>query len=138
MLSDARRRLLQLVAFVTALPMAAVALWFVVGEYQDWRYVRPWQQVARGDPEDRVVALLGRPHRIILDRKDKAPWESERKIEWYDAQCIKQFAMLHSRLQAKSTVSALIHPVMRCPRFTSHHRERFNEGPMHPNRTRVS
>ncbi len=91
MLSDARRRLLQLVAFVVAVPVALVALWFVIVQYQDWRYVHPWQRVARGDSEDRVVTLLGRPHRVITERTEKVSWESERHIDWYDAECVKQF-----------------------------------------------
>jgi hypothetical protein len=91
MLSDARRRLVQLVAFVVAVPIALVALWFVIVQYQDWRYVHPWQRVARGDSEDHVVALLGRPHRVITERTQKVSWESEHHIDWYDAECVKQF-----------------------------------------------
>jgi hypothetical protein len=60
-------------------------------QYEDWRYIRPWQRVARGDTEDRVVALLGRPHRIIMEHSDKGSWESENKIEWFDAESVKDF-----------------------------------------------
>jgi hypothetical protein len=91
MLADARRRLLQLVAFVAAVPLALLALWFGTAQYEDWRYIRPWQRVARGDTEDRVVALLGRPHRIIMEHSDKGSWESENKIEWFDAESVKDF-----------------------------------------------
>ena len=91
MLSDARRRLLQLVAFVAAVPLALIALWFVTAQYEDWRYIRPWQRVARGDTEDRVVALLGRPHRVIMEHSTKASWESGHHVEWYDADSVKQF-----------------------------------------------
>lgn len=84
MLADARRRLLQLIAFVVAVPIALVALWFVIVQYQDWRYVHPWQRVTRGDSEDRVVTLLGRPHRVITERTEKVSWESEHHIDWYD------------------------------------------------------
>jgi hypothetical protein len=66
-------------------------LWFAVVEYQDWRYVRPWQQVARGDSEEQVVALLGRPHRITTERSDKVAWESEHKIDWSEGESVKQY-----------------------------------------------
>jgi hypothetical protein len=91
MLSHARRRLLQLVAFVAAVPLALIALWFVTGQYEDWRYIRPWQRVSRGDTEDRVVALLGRPHRVVMEHSTKGSWESNNHIEWYDADSVKQF-----------------------------------------------
>jgi hypothetical protein len=91
MLSDARRRLLQLVAFVAAVPLALIALWFVTAEYEDWRYIRPWQRVARGDTEDRVVELLGRPHRVIMEHSTKGSWESDNHVKWYDADSVKQF-----------------------------------------------
>ena len=90
-LSDAQRRLLQLVGLVAAIPVALFLLWFATVEYQDWRYVHPWERVARGDPEDRVVALLGRPDRITTDRSDKVAWESGHKINWSDGECVKQF-----------------------------------------------
>jgi hypothetical protein len=91
MLADARHRLLQLVAFVAVVPLALFALWFATAQYEDWRYIRPWQRVARGDTEDRVVALLGRPHRITMEHSDKGSWESGNKIEWFDAESVKHF-----------------------------------------------
>ncbi len=57
----------------------------------DWRYIRPWQRVARGDSEERVVALLGRPHRVINEHSDKGSWESDKGIEYYDAESVKSF-----------------------------------------------
>jgi hypothetical protein len=91
MLSDARRRLLELIAFVAVAPVVLVALWFVIVQYQDWRYVRPWERVARGDSEEHVVTVLGRPHRVVTERTEKVSWESEHHIDWYDAECVKQF-----------------------------------------------
>jgi hypothetical protein len=91
MLSDAQRRLLQLVAFVAAVPLALIALWFVTAQYEDWRYIRPWERVARGDTEGRVIALLGRPHRIVTEHSDKGSWQSEGKVEWYNADIAKDF-----------------------------------------------
>jgi len=91
MLSDGRRRLLQLVGFVLAVPIAVAVFVFVVAEYQDWRYVRLWQRVERGDSEERVVALLGRPHRVKAERAAKVSWESKHHVDWYDAECVKEF-----------------------------------------------
>ena len=90
-LSDAQRRILQLVAFVAAVPVALFLLWFATVAYQDWRYVHPWQRVVRGDSEDRVVALLGQPHRITAERGYKIAWESERTIDWGEGECVKQY-----------------------------------------------
>lgn len=90
-LSDAKRRLLQLVAVVVAVPVVLAVLWFVIVQYQDWRYVRPWQQVARDDSEDHVVALLGRPHHVTAERTKRVSWESEHHIDWYDAEAVKEY-----------------------------------------------
>ena len=90
-LSDAQRRILQIVAFVAAIPVALVLLWFATAAYQDSRYVHPWQRVARGDSEDQVVALLGQPHKITAERGYKIAWESEHKINWSDGECVKQY-----------------------------------------------
>jgi hypothetical protein len=88
---SARRRILQLVAFVAAVPVALVALWFVTAQYEEWRYIRPWERVARGDSEDRVLTLLGHPHRILTQRSDKGSWQAEGKVEFYDADIAKSF-----------------------------------------------
>jgi hypothetical protein len=90
-LSEAQRRVLQLVGFVAAIPVALFVLWFVIAEYEDWRYVHPWQRVAGGDSEERVVALLGRPHRVVVEWSAKASWESEHTIDWYDAESVKEY-----------------------------------------------
>jgi hypothetical protein len=59
--------------------------------YIDWRYVNPWHQVARGDTEDRVVTLVGHPHRVTTEPLDKVAWESKHTLDWYEADCVKQF-----------------------------------------------
>jgi hypothetical protein len=76
---------------IIAIPVGILVLWFPYAHYVDWRYIRPWERVARGDTEDRVVALLGRPHRVIMKHSDKATWESEKRIEYYDAESVKTF-----------------------------------------------
>lgn len=88
---EGRRRLLQLVAIVASIPVALFVLWFATAQYEDWRYIRPWERVARGDTEDRVPALLGRPHRIVTERSDKGSWQAEGRIEFYDADIAKNF-----------------------------------------------
>jgi len=88
---EGRRRLLQLVAIVASIPVALFVLWFATAQYEDWRYIRPWERVARGDTEDRVLALLGRPHRIVTERSDKGSWQAEGRIEFYDADIAKNF-----------------------------------------------
>ena len=86
-----KRTLVQLVVTVVALFGGVWALWFVSAQYEDWRYIRPWERVARGDTEERVVALLGRPHRVINEHSDKGSWESDKRIEYYDAESVKSF-----------------------------------------------
>jgi hypothetical protein len=89
--TDGQRRLFQLVGFIVAIPVVVIALWFGYGSYVDYRYVSPWQKVDHGDTEDRVIALLGRPHRITTERIKKVGWESQHNIDWYDGECVKQF-----------------------------------------------
>jgi hypothetical protein len=86
-----KRSLVQLVVTVGVISAGLVALWFLSAQYEDWRYIRPWQRVTRGDTEDHVVALLGRPHRVILEHSNKGSWESENNIEYYDVESVKDF-----------------------------------------------
>jgi hypothetical protein len=53
------------------IPLALFVTWFAMVQYQDWRYIHPWERVARGDTEEHVVALLARPHRVINEHSDK-------------------------------------------------------------------
>jgi hypothetical protein len=85
------KRALLIIAAIIAVPAAVFAAWFATAQYEDWRYIRPWQRVARGDSEERVIALLGRPHRIIEAPSDKAAWEADGRVEWYDAEFVKSF-----------------------------------------------
>jgi hypothetical protein len=66
-----KRTLVQLVATLAALFASVVALWFCYAQYVDWRYDRPWTRVARGDTQERVIARLGRPHRIFSEAPNK-------------------------------------------------------------------
>jgi hypothetical protein len=84
--SSVKRQLITVLLAVLAIPATVVGYSF----YVDWRYVEPWRKVARGDSEERVLALLGHPQRVIVEHSDKASWESEHKIDWYDAECVKQ------------------------------------------------
>jgi hypothetical protein len=86
-----KRSLIQLVVTVVALFGGVWALWFVSARYEDWRYIRPWQRVSRGDSEETVVALLGRPHRIVFEQTNNASWESEHNIDWYNAESVKRY-----------------------------------------------
>src|SRR5882672_3521026 len=73
------------------IPLALFVTWFAMVQYQDWRYIHPWERVARGDAEEHVVALLGRSHRVINEHSDKGSWESDKGIEYYDAESVKSF-----------------------------------------------
>lgn len=90
-LSDGQRRILQLLSGVLGIPVAFILLFVAYGAYVDWRYVTPWEHVARGDTEDRVIALLGRPHRVIVQHSDKGSWQSDHHVEWFDADIAKDF-----------------------------------------------
>ncbi len=89
--SPAKRGLLWILLTIAAIPIGLVILWFADARYSDWRYIQPWQKVQRGDSEERVLALLGRPDRVIAEHSDKASWEFEHKVDWYDAESVKQF-----------------------------------------------
>jgi hypothetical protein len=86
-----KHALVQLVVTVVALFGGLWALWFVTAQYEEWRYIRPWERVSRGDTEEHVVALLGRPHRVINEHSDKGSWESDKGIEYFDAESVKSF-----------------------------------------------
>ena len=86
-----KRSLVRIASTVIAIPVVLWGLWFATVQYQEWRYIHPWERVARGDSEDRVVALLGRPHRITTERIDQVAWESGHKIDWSEGECMKQF-----------------------------------------------
>ena len=76
---------------ILAVPITLALLWFIYAQYIDWRYIQPWERIGRGDVEVHVIALLGRPHRVINEHRDKASWESEKGIEHYDAESVKSF-----------------------------------------------
>lgn len=89
--SQIKRSLVFYPLAIITIPVVLAVFWFADAQYVDWRYIRPWERVARGDTEDRVVALLGHPHRIVTERSDKGSWQSEGRVEFYDADVAKDF-----------------------------------------------
>ena len=86
-----KKDLILLALTLAAAPIFLYGLWFGIVGYDDWRYIHPFNQVQHGDSEDRVVNLLGRPHRVVVERTTNAPWESESKIDWKQAESVKEF-----------------------------------------------
>jgi len=85
------KRTLRVASFVIAIPLVLFVTWFASVQYDDWRYIHPWERIKRGDAEQHVLQVMGRPTRILFEHADKASWESEHKIDWYDAESVKQF-----------------------------------------------
>ena len=57
------KRRLVIAAALLSLPTLAASVW----SWTILRYVKPYEQIARGDTEARVVALMGRPARVSTD-----------------------------------------------------------------------
>jgi len=85
------KRTLRVAGIVIAIPLAFFITWFASVQYDDWRYIHPWERIERGDTEQHVLQVMGRPSRILFEHADKASWESKDKIDWYDAESVKQF-----------------------------------------------
>ena len=79
---------------ILVVPITAIAALLALGEYQEWRYVRPWRQVGHGDSEQRVMELLGTPHSVEAWQSEQASWESDHKIEYYNAEVKERFRYL--------------------------------------------
>jgi hypothetical protein len=60
-------------------------------QYSDWRYDRPYGRVSRGDTQERVIALLGKPHRIATERREQLVWESPHHIDDFDGESVTEF-----------------------------------------------
>jgi hypothetical protein len=86
-----KRSLLRFATVSIATVVALWVLWFATVQYQDWRYINPWERIQRGDTEEHVLKVIGRPDRIIFERNTYAPWESEHKIEEHEIESVKQF-----------------------------------------------
>ena len=56
-----------------------------------WRYDQPFERVARGDTEEHVIALLGKPHCIATEHQTKLAWRSGEHEEQFDGDCVVQF-----------------------------------------------
>jgi hypothetical protein len=85
------KRTLQVASIIIGIPLALFMTWFATVQYQDWRYIHPWERIQRGDTEEHVLKVMGRPHRVVFERSTYAPWESERKVEEYETESVKQF-----------------------------------------------
>jgi hypothetical protein len=86
-----KRSLVRIASAVIAVPVALWGLWFATVQYQDWRYINPWEYIQRGDTEEHVLRVMGRPDRVIFERGTYAPWESQHKVEEYQIDSVKQF-----------------------------------------------
>ena len=60
---------------------------------------------------------------VVVEWSDKASWESEHTIDWYDAESVKQYRYVPFSITAKSMVSVLIRPVARYRSSSSYHHE---------------
>jgi len=76
---------------IVGIPLTLFMTWFAMVQYQDWRYIHPWERIERGDTEQHVLQVMGRPNRVLFEHSDKGSWESGHKIDWYDAESLKQF-----------------------------------------------
>jgi hypothetical protein len=83
--------LVRIASAVIAVPVALWGLWFVTVQYQDWRYIHPWERIERGDTEEHILKVMGRPDRVVFEHSTYAPWETADKIEDYQAESVKQF-----------------------------------------------
>ena len=85
------KRTLRVASIIIGIPLGLFVTWFTTVQYQDWRYIHPWERIQRGDTEQHVIELLGAPHRVIVERRTDATWESPQKIDEYDAESVKQY-----------------------------------------------
>ena len=74
---------------IVGIPLTLFMTWFAMVQYQDWRYIHPWERIERGDTEQHVLQVMGRPNRVLFEHSDKGSWESGHKIDWYDAESLK-------------------------------------------------
>ncbi len=57
-----------------------------------WRYDTPYHRIARGDTEDRVVALLGKPYQVSAPHDVlKQTWEDEESFGIAQTEVAKQY-----------------------------------------------
>jgi hypothetical protein len=76
---------------ILALPAALVLLWFAYSRYVIWRYDQPFERVERGDTQERVITLLGKPHRTTAEHQTKLAWVSGDREEYFDGESVVQF-----------------------------------------------
>jgi len=93
--SEDQRRLVHLitavVAGLVAIPVALVLAWFVYSRYIIWRYDQPFERVARGATEEQVIALMGKPDRIVSEHETHLVWRAGEHEENFEGDCVLQF-----------------------------------------------
>ena len=85
------KRTLRVASILIGIPFALFITWFPIVQYHDWRYINPWERIERGDTEEHVLKVMGRPDRVVFERSTYAPWEGAGKIEDHQAESVKQF-----------------------------------------------
>jgi hypothetical protein len=66
--------------------LGAYWLWLI------WRYDAQYQRIVRGDTEDRVVALLGKPHQVSAPHDVlKETWADEESFGIAQSEIAKQY-----------------------------------------------
>ena len=85
------KRALRVASIIIGIPLALFITWFAMVQYQDWRYIHPWERIERGDSEQHVLETMGRPDRVLFEHSAESTWESAHKIEDYHAESVKQF-----------------------------------------------
>jgi hypothetical protein len=84
---SARRR--KVVGILTGLLLLPVALGSVWG-WSVYAYVRPYERVARGDSESRVLSLFGKPDRVTGPPENVA-WDSDLSLHANQGECVRVF-----------------------------------------------
>jgi hypothetical protein len=86
-----KRTVVRAAISLCAIPLALFVTWFAMVGYQDWRYINRWERIQRGDTEERILKVMGRPHRVVFERSTYAPWATEHKVQEYEVESVKQF-----------------------------------------------
>jgi hypothetical protein len=88
------KRALRVASIIIGIPLALFVTWFAMVQYQDWRYIHPWERIERGDTEEHVLKIMGRPHRVVFEHSTYAPWETAHTIEENHVESVKQFGYI--------------------------------------------
>jgi hypothetical protein len=121
------KRTLRVASIIIGIPLALFMTWFTIVQYQDWRYIHPWERIQRRDTEQHVIELLGEPHRVIVERRTDATWESPQKIEDYGAESVKQYRYIPFSITGEEYGLASTPLDARCQSFILRRHERSNQ-----------